>query len=527
MIKSITLENFMSHQATRIELDPGVTVITGPNNVGKSAVVEAVRSLIQNPSQKYSIRHGAKQAVVRLELDSGEIIEWVRTDRTAYYRLLRPQANGQEEACDPEEYRKIGLTVPEDIQALLRLGRVETETGDIDIHIGNQRDPIFLLNSPGSHAAGFFAASTEAEYLLRMRQTLKSRVDYARTTSKVLAGECLTLEKALSRYQPLEGLESELEQAEETYELICRNQKSLPELSEFIGNLADQERTLGNQQQSVAIFEGLGLPPELQEIVGLEAFLQHWRQITGKTEAATARLQILNPLSFHPLLKETASLAHLSSRLAETEKMLKQRRREQETLVDLTEPSALTPVSDLKNLAEAIRRLDLTLATNQSLSRVFHDIQEPPVIHELLPFEQLLVDLGIREAIQNRDRRRQETLAVIGSPPELVDVGDLLIHIANLSWLQAKRRFLESLSGTLAGLAAGPKIAPIPDLEELIRQTKGIMQALSRQQQERDSLEDALEQKRTGVEELIRETGICPLCGSPMDVAHFMEGMHA
>jgi DNA repair exonuclease SbcCD ATPase subunit len=137
MIKSITLENFMSHQATRIELAPGVTVITGLNNVGKSALVEGVRSLVQNPSQKYSIRHGAKQAVVRLELDFGEIIEWVRTDRTAYYRLLRPQANGQEGACDPEEYRKIGLTVPEDIQTLLRLGRVETETGDIDIHIGS------------------------------------------------------------------------------------------------------------------------------------------------------------------------------------------------------------------------------------------------------------------------------------------------------------------------------------------------------------------------------------------------------
>jgi AAA15 family ATPase/GTPase len=49
MIKSITLENLLSHQDTRIELTFGVTVITGPNNVGKSAVVEAVRSLVQNP----------------------------------------------------------------------------------------------------------------------------------------------------------------------------------------------------------------------------------------------------------------------------------------------------------------------------------------------------------------------------------------------------------------------------------------------------------------------------------------------
>jgi len=83
------------------------------------------------------------------------------------------------------------------------------------------------------------------------------------------------------------------------------------------------------------------------------------------------------------------------------------------------------------------------------------------------------------------------------------------------------------MSGTLAGLSAAPEVAPVSDLEELIGQTEGIMQALSRKQQERDSLEEALEQKRTEVEELIRETGICPLCGSSMDIAHFLEAVHA
>jgi len=526
MIKSIALENFMSHQATRIELAPGVTVITGPNNVGKSALVEAVRSLVQNPGQKYSIRHGAKQAVVRIELDSGEIIEWVRTDKTAYYRLFRPQVNGGEEIGDPEEYRKIGLTVPEDIQTLLRLGRVETESGDIDIHIGNQRDPIFLLDSPGSHAASFFAASTEAEYLLRMRQALKSRVDYAKTSRKVLAGEGQTLEKVLCRYQPLEGLEPDLARAEQTYELICLYQKSIPELSGFIGNLKDKERALSQQQQNAAILERLGLPPELQEIAGLEALLQHWRQIANNAKVAAARSQALDPLSSHPRLEETAFLDHLAARLEETEKLLKQRQQEQEILLDLAEPSAVTPVSDLKNLAESIRRLDLALATNRSLSRVFQDFQELPIIQDLLPLEQLLEDLRSREDLKNRSHYRQEALAVLTSPPDFLDVDDLIDLLANLFRLHDKQQYLESLSATLGGLAAIPEIAPTRDLEELIGRTAGVMQELSPKRQERDSLEEALKQKRAEVEELIRETGICPLCGSPMDVSHFLEAVH-
>jgi hypothetical protein len=520
MIKSLSLENFMSHRATRIDLAPGVTVITGPNNVGKSAVVEAVRSLVHNPSQKFSIRHGARQAVVRLELDSGEIIEWVRTDKTAYYRLFRTQDS------DPEEYRKIGLTVPADIQTLLRLGRVETESGDIDIHIGNQREPIFLLNSPGSQAAGFFAASSEAEYLLRMRQALKRQVDYAKTNRKVLEAECRIQEEALRRYQPLDGIEPELNRAEQTYELICDHQKSLPALSGFIGSLADQEQTFSKQQQSAAFLEHLGLPPELQEVAGLEAFIRHWQQIAGKTELAGARFQVLEPLSSHPPLKETASLAQLAGRLTQTDRLLKQRRQERASLLDLAEPSALAPVGDLKNLTEALLGRDRALATNQSLAGVFQDIQDPPEIYDLLPLEQLLTDLHSREELKNRARQRQETLAALTVPADLAAVVDLLKLIADLSRLQARKRHLEGLSGTLDVLAAVPEMAPSLDLETLIRQTGSVMEEISRQQQERDTLEKALEQKRTEVEELIRETGLCPLCGSPMDVAHFLEGLH-
>ncbi len=516
----------MSHQATWIELAPGVTVITGPNNVGKSALVEAVRSLVQNPSQKYSIRHGAKQAVVRLEFDSGEIIEWVRTDKTAYYRLFRPKADGEEELGDPEVYRKIGLTVPEDIQALLRLGRVETESGDIDIHIGNQRDPIFLLDSPGSHAASFFAASTEAEYLLRMRQALKSRVDYAKASSKILASEGQTLEKALCRYQPLEGLEPDLARAEQTYELICLNQIYIPELSGFISSLTEKKGTLSKQQQSSGILERLGLPPELQEIAGLEALLQHWRQIAIKARVAAANSQALAPLSPHPLLGETAFLARMTGRLEETEKLLKQHQQEQGILVELAEPSTVTPVRDLKNLAESISRLDLALATNRSLSRVFQDFLEPPIIQDLPPLEQLLEDMRSREDLKNRAHRRQEALAVLTSPPDFADVGDLLNLLHILSRLHNKKHHLESLSGTLGSLAAIPELAPTRDLEELIGRTAGVMQELSPKRQERDSLEEALKQKRAEVEELVRETGLCPLCGSPMNVSHFLEAVH-
>ena len=487
MIKSITLENFMSHRDTRIELAPGVTVITGPNNVAKDAVVEAVRSLVQNPSQKHSIRHGAKQAVVRLELDSGEMIEWVRTEKTAYYRLFRPGTDGGEEAGEPEEFRKIGLTVPEEVRALLRLGLVETEADDIDIHIGNQREPIFLLNRPGSQAAGFFAASSEAEYLLRMRQALKSREDYAKSTRKVLAGDCQAQEQALRRYQPLDDIGPELKRTEETYELIGANQRSLPELSGCIDTLAIKGQALSRYCQRAGLLRGLGVPPVLMDIADLIAQLQHWGRMSGKAGAAAARVEVLGPLTAPPPLKEASSLAQFAGRLAATAGVLHGRHREKESLAGLA---------------------------------------EPPLIHGVLPLEELMEDLGSRGELIRRARRRQKALAGLAAPADLAAADELIKVIAVLTRLETMQGRLEGVSGALGELRVEPALAPTLDLERLIGQTEGVRQERSRRQEEREALAEALDKKRAEVAELIRETNLCPLCGSPMDVAHSLETGH-
>ena len=448
--------------------------------------MEAVRSLVQNPSQKHSIRHGAKQAVVRLELDSGEMIEWVRTEKTAYYRLFRPEDGGGG-VGEPEEFRKIGLTVPEEVRALLRLGLVETEADDIDIHIGNQREPIFLLNRPGSQAAGFFAASSEAEYLLRMRQALKSREDYAKSTRKVLAGDCQVQEQALRRYQPLDDIGPELKRAEETYELIGANQSALPELARCIDTLAVKGQALSRHCHRAGLLRGLGAPPVLTEIADLIALLQHWGRMSGKTEAAAARVEVLGPLTGPPLLTATSFLAQLTGRLTATAGVLQGRRREKESLADLA---------------------------------------EPPLIQGVLPLEELMEDLRSREELKTRARYRQEALAGLAAPADPAGVDDLMQVIADLARLETRQGRLEGVSGTLGELRVEPALAPTLDLERLIGQTEAVIKERSRRQQEREVLAMALDKKRAEAAELIRETNLCPLCGSPMDVAHFLETGH-
>ena len=105
----------MAHEATSIELAPGVTVITGPNNIGKSAIVEAIRYLVYNPAPKNVIRHGAKKAVGQPGIGFGRNHHLAASGKSASYAIQQP---GQE----TEEYHKFGREVPEDVRKLLSPG---------------------------------------------------------------------------------------------------------------------------------------------------------------------------------------------------------------------------------------------------------------------------------------------------------------------------------------------------------------------------------------------------------------------
>src|SRR5271157_856189 len=84
MIRRITLHNYMSHAHTVIEPAAGLTVLVGPNNCGKSAVIAALQILSSNENSTYVMRHGAKECSVKVETDDGHTIQWRRKNAPSY-----------------------------------------------------------------------------------------------------------------------------------------------------------------------------------------------------------------------------------------------------------------------------------------------------------------------------------------------------------------------------------------------------------------------------------------------------------
>ena len=112
MLERLRLVNFQCHSDLRIVLDPQVTTIVGSSDVGKSAVLRALRWVAENkPSGDAFVRNGESSCSVSLWLDGRKVIR--RKGKATNEMLLDGQA-----------FRAFGSDVPGPIADLFNVGEV-------------------------------------------------------------------------------------------------------------------------------------------------------------------------------------------------------------------------------------------------------------------------------------------------------------------------------------------------------------------------------------------------------------------
>lgn len=83
---TLDIRDFQSIQDAHLEFEPGITVITGSTNSGKTAIFRSILSLLNNPgSAKHDIHHEKKQSEVILSVEGQPPIKWVRTPSKVTY----------------------------------------------------------------------------------------------------------------------------------------------------------------------------------------------------------------------------------------------------------------------------------------------------------------------------------------------------------------------------------------------------------------------------------------------------------
>ncbi|MCP4170748.1 MAG: AAA family ATPase [Fuerstiella sp.] len=229
MLRRIILENFMSHARTEIDLADGLTVLTGPNNCGKSAVVAALQTLATNGRSTHVMRHGAKCCRITVETDDGHTVCWERRKTTVKYTL------------DGEDVHRVGTSVPAALHDLLRLERVEAETGktknEYDIHFGEQKAPVFLLGESGSRAASFFASSSDASRLVEMQHRHRLQLRDKKNEAKRLKAEIERNAVRLKAFAPVDDISERIAEAGASFQAIQASEQRIHLLKRLTGEL--------------------------------------------------------------------------------------------------------------------------------------------------------------------------------------------------------------------------------------------------------------------------------------------------
>ena len=185
LIKTVRLNRFMSHYDTTFELHPHLTCLVGENDIGKSVLPTALRAVSYNDSSDSYIKHNETEAQIYIELTQGRSILWQRFLKTT-------QENPQKvkyslflsgNVSDPAHHEFNSNTTPDFIQKELKICATE----DIDVHINNQKQPVFLISSDTKpqQRAKILSLGKESLYIQKIMETIKSKTKIFKQDEKL------------------------------------------------------------------------------------------------------------------------------------------------------------------------------------------------------------------------------------------------------------------------------------------------------------------------------------------------------
>lgn len=230
MINSIQIQNFQNHKNTELRLSPGVNVIIGPSDTGKSAVLRALNWFFFNrPSGDLIRSFGGGDVRVIVDLEGLEIAK-IRSKTTNEYRIGK------------SKFRAIGTDVPEEIKGILLVDAVNVQ---------RQLDPPFLLSETSGNVAQHFNHIAQLDVLDVCRKNveawtrgLKSEIDHNEN-------QLSEYEEELKEYDYLPKLESEVEVLEQLERRLKGELDKTLYLDKLLGVLTSTRIGIESTEQSI------------------------------------------------------------------------------------------------------------------------------------------------------------------------------------------------------------------------------------------------------------------------------------
>ena len=246
MIEAIKLNNFQSHKVSELSFHPGVNVITGRSDSGKTAIFRALRWLVFNsPRGKGFIRHGAEECAVTLWVGN----EWVERGYISGKNLYQW-------SLDLTAFTAFGSGVPEEIEKFLNI---------TEINLQSQLDAPFLLSESASGVARHFNDVANLDVIDTATSNVNKWEVRVRRTVADLEEKENTLKTKLKTYEGLDALEKELDAAEALDNRIKALYRDIADLERVKDSLAKVQEQMASLEPYVRLADDVDACISLQD----------------------------------------------------------------------------------------------------------------------------------------------------------------------------------------------------------------------------------------------------------------------
>lgn len=223
MIDSITLRNFQSHKLSTFEFSPGVNVIAGASDQGKSSIIRALKWIAENRPAGDAFRSSFADE------DNTEVIVKVSGGKTIK-RAKGPKINSYFVA--DKELKAMGQSVPEEVSAILRLEQVNFQ---------HQMDAPFLLSMGSSKLSQYLNDVAGLDIIDKATSNIKKGILANNQQQRAIEANKSAIIISLDKFKHLDEIDGQLTAVEAIELILSNSKKNVYYLQKYITDIIASE----------------------------------------------------------------------------------------------------------------------------------------------------------------------------------------------------------------------------------------------------------------------------------------------
>jgi DNA repair protein SbcC/Rad50 len=309
MIKNLRIQNFQSHKDTELKLSPGVNVLVGVSDTGKSAIIRALRWLVCNRPQgdEFCSSWGGETRV-SVELDK-HTIERVKDKENTYI-------------LNDLKFKAVKSEVPEEIQEILNLN---------EISFGYQFDRPFLLDSTSGEVAQHFNRVAHLDKIDNTNRNIQSwlrTIEQDISNSEQQIGE---MQAELKKYENLDVIEEKVVLLEEINQQVNEKQTQVQKITIISSDILLIDEKINNLKTLTSLEK---------QVAAIYELIQRKKQITEQHTQLNAcitqnKTNVLNSGLYKTVLQAEQPLIKTQLLINDRDSILRRKRQLGILLVDM------------------------------------------------------------------------------------------------------------------------------------------------------------------------------------------------